>query len=530
MRLPLLGVALVALLPACRQVAGVDDLGGYPTEPPPGQPCERTADCIELYGEHHVCRPADKRCAPLLSPDCQSVYGDYQADDAIVLGTVFPTTGVDGPAGRPMEYAVDLAISDFEVSGNGLPPIAGSVARRPLVAVHCDDQADVERSKAAARHLVDDVGVPAIIGGAYSGIAIDVATEVTIAAGTLFMSPSATSAAITYLQDDDLVWRVAPSDAIQAKAMVQVIQRDESVVRQELGLTASDKVRVSVVYKGDAYGRGMAEDIAQALVLNGQPALAAANKASFTQFDYGDPNAPSINPPVYAAVVDKVVAAKPHVLVIVGTTELIQKLMVPIEQGWQSPSPRPYYVFSDGPKIQDLALAVVAQDPGAKTQLGHRISGTTPGSTGTDFQAFASHYEAQTNRPDDLIAFGVAGAYDSAYLLAYAMVAHAEQVPTGAGLVQGLGLLVPDPKAPVVHVGPGSINFGFDSLDKSGRIDLEGASGKLDFDLETGEAESEILLWCVNTSGSVPSVPDTGETYDPATGKLVGSVAPGTCD
>src|SRR5262249_36490072 len=156
-----------------------------------------------------------------------------------VFGTIFPLTGGDGSTGRPMRSSVDLAINDFKVNGNGILPEPGGTARRPLVAVHCDDHGESERALAAARHLPDVVGVPAIVGAAFSGITIDVATEVTIARGTLLLSPSATSAAITELADDGLVWRLSPSDTLQSKALVVLAARAETQLRKDLGLAAS---------------------------------------------------------------------------------------------------------------------------------------------------------------------------------------------------------------------------------------------------------------------------------------------------
>ncbi len=68
----------------------------------------------------------------------------------------------------------------------------------------------------AAKHLVDDVQVPAILGPAFSGVAINTAKQITIPSKVLLVSASATSPLITDLDDDGLVWRTCPSDALQS--------------------------------------------------------------------------------------------------------------------------------------------------------------------------------------------------------------------------------------------------------------------------------------------------------------------------
>jgi hypothetical protein len=74
-----------------------------------------------------------------------------------------------------------------------------------------------------ARHLVNDLGVQAIIGVAYSGITISFATAVTVPAGVLAISPAATSVLITSLDDKGLVWRTSPSDRFQGRAAALLV-------------------------------------------------------------------------------------------------------------------------------------------------------------------------------------------------------------------------------------------------------------------------------------------------------------------
>ncbi|MEO5726465.1 MAG: hypothetical protein ABI134_12920, partial [Byssovorax sp.] len=62
-----------------------------------------------------------------------------------------------------------------------------------------------------------------------------------------------------------------------------------------------------------------------------------------------------------------------------------------------------------------------------------------------------------------------------------------------------------------------------------GTIDYNGASGPLDFDNKTGEAPSDIQIWCIpkdQSTGKAGSALSSGQSYSAASDKLVGVIAP----
>jgi hypothetical protein len=102
--------------------------------------------------------------------------------------------------------------------------------------------------------------------------------------------------------------------------------------------------------------------------------------------------------------------------------------------------------------------------------------------------------------------------------------------PTGAELAAGLSRLVPHEGAPLVHVGPSAINATLRKLQGGGRIDLTGASGSLDVDLDTGDALSDILLWCPQFSKDQRLIlGNNGELYDVARHQVTGDPTVGPC-
>ena len=112
-----------------------------------------------------------------------------------------------------------------------------------LTLVQEDTKTDPQGAQEAATKLIESDGVNAISGPWASSETIPTAENVTVAAGVPIVSPSATDPAISELDDDSLVFRTAPSDAVQGQVIAQV-------VAQELGPDAS----VVTANRNDAYG------------------------------------------------------------------------------------------------------------------------------------------------------------------------------------------------------------------------------------------------------------------------------------
>jgi branched-chain amino acid transport system substrate-binding protein len=493
--------------------------------------CTSTAECLQKNGDYNVCRKTNNvgTCVSLLSAECTTVFGDYKNDAAIFIGSVLPTTGGDKSTGLASQNSVELAIKEIQSVTGDLPPAPGTTARRPLVLVGCSDNSDGDTAVKAATHLAVDVKVPAIVGAAFSGITIKTATNVTIPNNVLLFSPSATSVAITALQDNGLVWRTSPSDILQAQAIALYVTKLELQVRAENMLMPSDKITVAIVHKGDAYGAGLGKALEQKLVFNGVKALDAANASYYSRSDFGDPDNAQADPPKYAQVVTDVLKKKPHIVLDFGTNESILNVLQPIEDGWNGAQPtvsyRAHFVTADGGLIPELWDKVVAKNDG----LRKRITGTVPGTNNDLFKAFKSSYSTQFKDGTSPDAFGAAGSYDILYLLAYSIVANGSTPITGPSLAAGLAKMVPPGDS--IDVGGDGVNMAFPVLTAGKNIDFNGASGPLDFDLATGEAPSDIQIWCMpkDPNGAAQSGIGSGLFYNAKTNKLEGTVG-ALCD
>jgi branched-chain amino acid transport system substrate-binding protein len=479
--------------------------------------CAVNADCAST-GNHAICRASDHQCVSLLSQDCIKIVGDWSNDNAIYVGLLLKLisaddAGLDLGANPDMQSAVELAFNEFAHQVVGLPGGKGGKPR-PLVLVECDHTFDAVR---AAAYLADTVKVPAIIGAYTSGVAISVLTNVTVPDGVLFISPSATSAALTTLATDNLFWRTIPSDALQGRVHSLVLPGLEAQVNAERGTTS---IRVAMVDKGDAYGTGLRDVMTSTMTFNGKSAAANQSEGRFLLRNYPDTDDPKNANYDFSTIATEVAQFDPDIAVLFGTDE-IAKVFAGIESAWPAGKPRPYYLFSDGALVQNFYDAVEARrgDGGADDPR-RRIRGTygaTP--SGSVFSSFQLRLASASPESDPYA--GAANAYDAAYAVAYGLAAIGNQPLTGANLALAFRKLVP-PGTPY-DVGPNNISPVLQALQAGVGIDLRGASGSLDFNTATGDVTTDIDVWCLAPNASLTtSFSPSGQTYSATGDTLVG--------
>lgn len=470
----------------------------------------RNAACTTEVGGPAIARDGGagaSRCVALKSADCPEVTGDVSRDDVVIVGSLLPTRGPDASLGLPAENATRLAVGEIAQVG-GLLRADGT--SRPMAIVHCDHSSDSDIAVRAATHLVDEVGVAAIVGPDFSGIALDVAARLTLDRGVLLVSPAATSVALTAFDatrgGERLLWRTSPSDVYQAVPLAAQYQAIEAGLKAG-GLATA---KVAVLYKNDAYGKGLYESFRAGVSVNGRPADDPLNADNFVAREY-DAEAD------LGSLVTDLATLAPSVVVGVGLTELVTRVVEPLEQAWAS-GPPPHYLFSEGARSQDLLDLI-----GRRDDLRARTRGTNPGTNNPLSQAFYSRYQRSYG---EALVFGMAGAYDATYLLAYAVVAAGEGAPlSGGALARGLRRMTGG--AVRVDAGPTDVAKAFNLLHDGNAIDYNGASGPLDFD-GAGEAPSDIQVWCVALDPNTREpffLDNTGVFYDAAKNEVVGAFA-----
>ena len=180
------------------------------------------------------------------------------------LGALLEITGPVASAVPPIQKAAELAIQHINDQG-------GLLGRRAALAL-VDGQGTPQGAVDAASRLVNIEQVPVVVGPLMSGSLIAAANSVTAAARVTMISPSATSPRITELQDNDTVFRTAPSDAYQGRVMAEVARlRNIS--------------RVAVMFINNDYGVGLANSFRTAFTAaGGQITYFEAHETKKTSF------------------------------------------------------------------------------------------------------------------------------------------------------------------------------------------------------------------------------------------------------
>lgn len=160
--------------------------------------------------------------------------------EEIKLGVFLGFTGPIESLVAQMAPGAELAIKEVSDSGKLLD---GSTVVGVRADTTCVDSA---AATAAAERLITAEGVKGIIGGDCSGVTTATLTNVALPNGMVMISPSATSPALSTIEDNGLFFRTAPSDARQGVVMTEVIM--------DKGIKS-----VALTYTNNDYGKGLAD-------------------------------------------------------------------------------------------------------------------------------------------------------------------------------------------------------------------------------------------------------------------------------
>lgn len=163
------------------------------------------------------------------------------------VGILVPLTGDLSPFGGPASDAANLGAATVNQAAKD----AGVDITMALTTE--DSKTDPQGAQEAATKLVESDGVSVIAGPMASSETIPTAENVTVDAGVPVISPSATSPEITGLDDNGLVFRTPPSDALQGKILAQV-----------LGEAIGADATVNTGNRNDAYGTALVEEFTKA--------------------------------------------------------------------------------------------------------------------------------------------------------------------------------------------------------------------------------------------------------------------------
>ena len=373
------------------------------------------------------------------------------AGEPIKIGSVLDFTGDLGAYGKPMRNAVDIAAE--------LINDAGGVLGSPVKAVHKDGGTSAQVATDAANALVKTDGVHVIVGPLGSGFTIAVAQAVTIPNEVVQISPSATSPALSILEDGDFLYRTAVSDAAQGVVLARLAR--------ELGHESA-----GLLYVNNAYGEGLARVFTESFEAAGGTVTASVPQ---------EPDQPS-----YVSELENATEGSPDVLIAMSyPVSAGVYLREAIEGGYID-----NFMFVDGTKSQDMF-----------DQLGvenfEGFYGTAPGAQESDATAiFRILYEERFGElPSDPF---LAETFDAFAIAALAIEKAGEY--DGPAVRDAMREVA---NAPGIKVGPGDFAKALDLIRRGEDIDYEGVAGSQNFD-ENGDVLNTIEIWKIE-NGAITS-------------------------
>ncbi len=186
----------------------------------------------------------------ILIPALLTVLSAPVLADEIRIGVILGYTGPIESLTPDMASGADLAFSEASESGKLLDG-------KTIVGVRGDSTCiDAAAASSAAERLITADGIAAIMGADCSGVTTAIANNVAVPNGVVMISPSATSPALSTIDDNGLFFRTAPSDARQGQVLADILE--------ERGIS-----EVAITYTNNDYGKGLADSFGGAFKANG---------------------------------------------------------------------------------------------------------------------------------------------------------------------------------------------------------------------------------------------------------------------
>lgn len=417
--------------------------------------CAATSACVRRY------------CLPLPQA-CQRLEGDFDAESRIALAALVPTLADGGSSDREQMRlsAMRLALGEANAKGG--------LGHRPFALFTCevlpDDDAAV---KGLTRWLVENLEVPAIFSSGSSRTRVTASDEVRADAGTFIMSANSTSASLASLhQTYGNVWRVAPSDAQQAK-----------VIRSLVAESVDAGAAVSVLYEDTDYGGGFKLALSDEL-----------SRASFavTLVSYHAP----LDQGQAAAAVAKVSASASAATVVIGfpaDVTLVASAAASVDS--LTPASGHRWLLSDAAKDPTIgARPVLLGALGTAPAQGHGLA----------YLNFQQSFRNRFSVDPNLYSY-TAHNYDAMWLT-LAATAWASQ---GGGAITGRrmgdAMAQLSSGSQVELLGDNWLDLSL-ALAAGTPVNVEGSSGPLAFEPGVGAPSSDYEVWRVEGDGGIATV------------------------
>ena len=321
--------------------------------------------------------------------------------------------------------------------------------------------------------LIDE-GAQIIIGPTFSSVAYEMA-EVCIANHVLMMTYSATTPELTFLPDNNLVWRTCPSDFTFGSTSAQYC------------FDSLQTRTAAIFYRDDRFGIGLSNVIKKMFVQKG------GTITSSVSFPTDEPDLSLYN---FDYEMNSLLKGEPDIIYIISVTSETPILINEIYNSdqYQAFVKKPYIFVNDG-ILPDELIKNVSTD----------ILGTIIGISSTNIgnENYNTYKENYVNRFGFTPSTFSEHAYDAVYLVSYAMQMANSTDPlvfktdlfSVSGNQEFLNTLNTDP----ITINVNEFDIGKYILQQGGIIDYDGASGPINFDLN-GDPKPKIIIWGIENN------------------------------
>ncbi|HWV21403.1 MAG TPA: ABC transporter substrate-binding protein [Devosia sp.] len=311
----------------------------------------------------------------------------------------------------------------------------GGILGGELKLISADGACDATAAAAAADKLINTDNVTAVVGALCTGETIGAFNGSGLSGNVVFISPASSAPALTTLEDNDLVYRTTPSDALQGVKLADL-------------LLAKGVNDIAITYVNNDYGKGFADALAAAYTAGG--GTIAANLAH----EEGKAD--------YRAELGNLVASQNLVILAYANASGNTVLRQAVESGNFTT-----FVGGDGMVGDDLLNGIDAS----------AVEGLIATRAGAPTGEAVDIYNAFTGDGFTANATYAPQAYDAAFLLALAIEKN------GSTSRDGLSAALRDvASAPGEKILPGEWAKAVELIKAGTDIDYEGAGGPLDFD------------------------------------------------
>ncbi len=394
---------------------------------------------------------------------CSSLKEDFNVVDyknPIKIGFIVPFSE-DRMAAENEYLGVYLAADEINA--------AGGILGREIQIIARNDGGSAEIGIKAALQLYNE-GIRIILGPAWSSVTIGVANEVTIPKGMLLMSYSSTNPNISHLVDNDLVWRTCPSDVFQGK------------VGAEYCKTHLNKQTAGILALNNSYSLALAKSFQENFSNLG---------GTITHFGiYPELLSDEATKYDYTKHLDSLFKTQPEVFYLASYPEDGAKITNDIaKNNYLTSEYNPIFFSNDGVSSSYFLL-------NGFPNIVNKFIGTKPGASKSQANYLNYFNQYQSRWGFEPVIYSEF-AYDAMYLIAYAILSN-NGLPEPmqiASYLRKISGSEGNPASTIINVN--EFSKARDIILSGGQIDYDGASGKIEFDINGDPGSGSYLIWKV---------------------------------